>query len=70
MIESLKSTNKSASGISPFQAFAMPLGNRVGVGALAGVATASAYGGSGSIFWIWVYTLLGSCSAFAKSVLG
>ena len=42
----------SASGISSFQGFAMVLGGRVGVGAIAGVATAIYYGCPGSIFWM------------------
>lgn len=39
-------------GISPFQAFTTALGSRVGVGNIAGVATAIATGGPGAICWI------------------
>lgn len=39
----------SDKGISPFQAFMTALGSRVGVGNVAGVATAIATGGPGAI---------------------
>jgi len=56
--------------ISSFQAFAVSLASRVGTGNLAGVATAIAVGGPGSVFWMWVVALLGSATAFVESTLG
>ena len=35
----------------------MALGGRIGVGAIAGVATAVCFGGPGAIFWMWVYAI-------------
>lgn len=61
---------KSDSGISPFQAFAATVGSRVGMGNIAGVATAIFMGGPGAIFWMWVIALLGAASAFVESTLG
>ncbi len=55
--------------ISSFQAFAVSIASRVGTGNLAGVATAIAIGGPGSIFWMWVIALLGSANAFIESTL-
>lgn len=55
--------------ISSFQAFAVSLASRVGTGNLAGVATAIAVGGAGSVFWMWIIALLGSSSAFVESTL-
>ena len=55
--------------ISSFQAFAISLASRVGTGNLAGVATAVAIGGPGSVFWMWLIALLGSSSAFVESTL-
>lgn len=55
--------------ISSFQAFAVSLASRVGTGNLAGVATAVAIGGPGSVFWMWLIALLGSSSAFVESTL-
>ncbi len=56
--------------ISSFQAFAVSVATRVGTGNLAGVATAIAVGGPGSVFWMWVIALLGSATAFVESTLG
>ena len=55
--------------VSSFQAFAVSIASRVGTGNLAGVATAIAIGGAGSVFWMWVIALLGSASAFVESTL-
>ncbi|MBB1285352.1 alanine:cation symporter family protein [Flavisolibacter sp. BT320] len=59
----------SSKGVSSFQAFSIAVAGRVGTGNIAGVATAIAVGGPGSIFWMWVMALLGSASAFIESVL-
>ena len=66
-------TKSKASGqhaISSFQAFAVSVATRVGTGNLAGVATAIAIGGPGSVFWMWVMALLGASTAFIESTLG
>ena len=56
-------------GISSFQALSMTLASRVGVGAIAGVATAIAAGGPGAIFWMWVSGFFGMCTKYAEIVL-
>lgn len=55
--------------ISSFQAFAVSLASRVGTGNLAGVATAIAVGGPGSVFWMWLIALVGAATAFVESTL-
>ena len=55
--------------ISSFQAFAVSLATRVGTGNLAGVATAIAVGGPGSVFWMWMIALLGAATSFVESTL-
>lgn len=60
---------KGEKHISSFQAFAISIASRVGTGNLAGVATAIAIGGPGSVFWMWVIALLGASSAFVESTL-
>ena len=57
-------------GISPFQAFITALGARVGVGNVAGIASAIATGGPGAIFWIWIFGIFGSAISFLEGVLG
>lgn len=69
MILLLKEGKSSAEGISSFQAFCLALSSRVGVGNIAGVATAIAAGGPGAIFWMAVMGVLGGASAFAESTL-
>lgn len=69
MIKLLLSTEKSESGVTPFQAFATTVGGRVGVGNIAGVAAAIYYGGPGAVFWMWFIAFLGAGSAFIESAL-
>lgn len=62
---------KGAEGdISPFAALSTALAGTVGVGNIAGVATAIALGGPGAIFWMWVSGLVGMATKFAEVVLG
>nr|WP_206370391.1 alanine/glycine:cation symporter family protein [Solimonas marina] len=60
---------KSAAGVSSFQALAMSLSGRIGIGNIAGVATAIAFGGPGSIFWMWVMGFLGASTSYVESTL-
>lgn len=69
MVTLLFSKEKSESGTTPFQAFATTVGGRVGVGNIAGVATALYFGGPGAIFWMWILALVGAASAFVESAL-
>jgi AGCS family alanine or glycine:cation symporter len=52
--------------VSPFQAVATALSSTVGVGNIAGVATAIGIGGPGAIFWLWVSGLLGMATKYAE----
>lgn len=69
MVRLLFKGQSSEKGVSSFQAFALAVAGRVGTGNIAGVATAIAVGGPGSVFWMWVMAFLGSASAFIESVL-
>ncbi|MCF7521232.1 alanine:cation symporter family protein [Neisseria sp. ZJ106] len=69
MIRLLFDKSHSKQGITSFQAFCMALSGRIGVGNIAGVATAIFSGGPGSVFWMIVMGLLGSASAFIESTL-
>jgi AGCS family alanine or glycine:cation symporter len=70
MIRLMRHGQKSESGVSAFQALAMSLSGRVGIGNIAGVATAIAYGGPGAVFWMWVTAFLGASTAYVESTLG
>ena len=50
MIKLLFEGKSSETGISSFQAFCLALSGRVGIGNIAGVATAIAFGGPGAVF--------------------
>ena len=69
MVKLLTSKEESESGITPFQAFATTVGARVGMGNIAGVASAIFYGGPGSVFWMWMIAVIGATSAFVESAL-
>jgi AGCS family alanine or glycine:cation symporter len=60
---------RSAAGVSSFQALAMSLSGRVGIGNIAGVATAITFGGPGAVFWMWTVAFLGASTAYVESTL-
>lgn len=70
MIRLLFSGQASKAGVSSFQALAISLSGRVGIGNIAGVATAIAFGGPGAVFWMWVVAFLGASTAYIESTLG
>jgi AGCS family alanine or glycine:cation symporter len=55
--------------VTPFQAVATALASTVGVGNIAGVATAIYIGGPGALFWLWISGLLGMCTKYAEIVI-
>lgn len=55
--------------ISPFQALSAALSATVGLGNIAGVATAVGVGGPGAVFWMVVAGALGMSSKFAEVTL-
>jgi AGCS family alanine or glycine:cation symporter len=55
--------------VRPFQAVATALASTVGVGNIAGVATAISLGGPGALFWLWVSGLFGMCTKYAEIVI-
>ena len=69
MIKQLKDGESSDSGVSSFQSLMISLAGRVGVGNIAGVATAIAFGGPGAVFWMWAVALLGSATSFVECTL-
>ncbi len=56
-------------GVSPFQAFCISAGSKVGTGSLAGVALAISVGGPGSIFWMWVLALVAGSLSLVENTL-
>jgi len=69
MIRLIFSGKESDRGISSFQALAVSVSGRVGVGNIAGVAAAIGFGGPGAVFWMWVVAFLGASTAYIESAL-
>ncbi len=61
--------SESKNGLSGLQALIVATATRVGMGNLVGVVAAISLGGAGSIFWMWIFAILGSSLAFVESVL-
>lgn len=71
IIKALKTIIKKEdnSGISSFSALCISLASRIGVGSLAGIVLSIHIGGIGSIFWMWIITLICSSNTMIESML-
>lgn len=70
MVKTVLGSRKGADGgISSFQAFAISLAARVGIGNVFGVAAALLMGGPGAVFWMWIVALVGMATAFFEATL-
>lgn len=61
---------KSDGNISSFESLSINLAAKIGVGSLSGVALSIYVGGVGSIFWLWVITLLTGIISYIEGYLG
>ena len=64
-----KDDENTEGDISHFQALMTAMAATVGVGNIAGVATAIAVGGPGAIFWMWITGLVGMATKYSEAVL-
>lgn len=64
-----KREKSKAGTVTPFQAMTTALASTVGVGNVAGVATAIASGGPGAVFWMWVSALFGMMTKYGEILL-
>lgn len=55
--------------VSHFESLMTALAATIGIGNIAGVATAITVGGIGAIFWMWVTALLGMATKYAEALL-
>jgi len=65
-----ESAKKSKGDITPFQTLTTSLAAIIGNGNIAGVCTAIAMGGPGSVFWMWLSATLGMGTKLVETVLG
>ena len=56
--------------ITQFQALCTALAATVGVGNIAGVASAIVSGGPGAVFWMWIAAIVGMMTSYSENVLG
>lgn len=71
MIKAIRTITKKENieGISSFQSLCISLASRIGVGSLSGVILSIYVGGVGSIFWMWIITLICSSNTMIESML-
>ncbi len=55
--------------ISHFQALMTALAATIGIGSIAGVATAIAAGGLGALFWMWIAAIVGMATKYGEAIL-
>ena len=60
---------ESGDGLSPGKTLLLSLGAVMGPGNLIGVAAAVAYGGSGTVFWMWLSGWVGMALRYAETTL-
>lgn len=67
----IKRKEEGAEGdITHYQALTTALAATIGVGNIAGVATAIFFGGPGAVLWMWVTGLLGMATKYSEAFLG
>lgn len=64
-----QSESRQKGMMTPFQATSTALASTVGMGNIAGVATALSIGGPGAIFWMWILALLSMMTKTAEITL-
>ncbi len=69
-VKSFQEKKACECGISPIKTLLLTLAGRIGVGSIAGIALAIYIGGAGTIFWVWVISLLTLPLAYSETILG
>lgn len=64
-----RSDKKAKGDISQFQSLMTALAATIGIGSIAGMATAVVAGGFGAIFWMWVVAFVGMAAKYAEAIL-
>lgn len=62
-------SKKESNKISPLKTLMMSLANKIGVGSLSGISLSIYIGGPGTIFWMWIFTILVSINTYLESYL-
>ena len=65
----LKSSSDGTGEVSTFQALCISLSATLGTGNIIGVSTALALGGAGSLFWMFIFAVVGLATKYAEGYL-
>jgi AGCS family alanine or glycine:cation symporter len=64
-----RADTQATGDISHFKALMTALAATVGIGNIAGVATAIAVGGPGAVFWMWMTAVFGMATKYSEAIL-
>ncbi|NGX63452.1 MAG: Amino-acid carrier protein AlsT [Candidatus Anoxychlamydiales bacterium] len=64
-----RNDEKAKGDISQFQALMTALAATIGIGSIAGMATAVIAGGFGAIFWMWIVAFIGMVTKYSEAIL-
>ncbi len=64
-----KKQKHEGGGITPFQAVSTAMAGTIGVGSIAGIASAIQFGGPGAVFWMWVSAFFGMIIKYSEILL-
>jgi AGCS family alanine or glycine:cation symporter len=64
-----RADTRAAGDISHFKSLMTALAATVGIGNIAGVATAIAAGGPGAVFWMWMTAFFGMATKYSEAIL-
>lgn len=64
-----KKAKEGKGDVSHFESLMTALAASIGIGNIAGVATAITVGGLGALFWMWVTALIGMAIKYAEAIL-
>lgn len=64
-----KQKQEDKGDISHFESLMTALAATIGIGNIAGVATAITVGGQGALFWMWITALIGMATKYAEAIL-
>lgn len=70
MIKELLKKEETTTGLNSFKTLMLTLAGRIGVGSISGIALAIYLNGPGTIFWIWLISLISAPLAYAETYLG
>lgn len=71
LIDICKSILKKSNGnISIFESLSINLAAKIGVGSLSGIALSLFVGGPGSIFWMWIITIITGIISYVEAYFG